>query len=158
MGNEYTQTWLRSFVIIALLICCCFNANAAFYVKKAALVQPAFGPVVSGPAQITPIPHGGRVKPTHFNAPAPDDGYKGILALIFGGSSILMLLVAFIAPSVIGLIVPAFFVGVAGIVFGAMRKKQNKALGRAGLVMGIIGVAAILLFTIAVLIALASFT
>jgi hypothetical protein len=97
-------------------------------------------------------------QPVQLHPEAPvNDGYKGIIAIAAGGTGMMCLIVG-LAVSSVGFIFPAFVLGIGGIVFGALRKKTNKGLGRAGLVLGILDVALVVLFVVAVIIALASFT
>lgn len=88
---------------------------------------------------------------------APHDGYKGIVALASGAAGAALLILALLIPAA-GLVVPAFFLGVGGIVFGAMKKKSHKLMGRAGLVFGALDVVLIVVFVAAVIVALSMFT
>jgi|GEM_PF-6247283 len=97
-------------------------------------------------------------QPVQLYPEAPvNDGYKGIIAIAAGGTGMMCLIVG-LAVSSVGFIFPAFVLGIGGIVFGALHKKTNKGLGRAGLVLGIVDVALVVLFVVALIIALASFT
>lgn len=97
-------------------------------------------------------------RPAQLRPEAPlNDGYKGILAIAAGGTGMMCLIIG-LAVSSVGFLFPAFLLGIGGIVFGALPKKTNKGLGRAGLVLGIADVALVILFVVAVIIALASFT
>ncbi|MCW3121057.1 MAG: hypothetical protein JWQ38_549 [Flavipsychrobacter sp.] len=131
------------------------HAHAAFFVKKEqaiviATIQPAKAEV-HHPDKPSHIFH-------HPDDAAPkDDSYKGIVAAVAGSAGFASLLVALFISSV-WLIFPAFILGAVGIVFGAMRKRTNKGPGLLGLILGIMDVTLVVLFIVAVIIALASFT
>jgi len=160
--KERISGLFRFIIVLVLLLSLAGTGNAAFITTKKATAAHhtrtaqavaeyrSSHPIISlleglFPHNTVPLP-----------ANAPDDSYKGILAIAFSGAGLLMLGVALAAASV-GFIFPAFLFGVAGIVFGSIRKKKNKGLGRAGLIIGIIDVVLVLLFITAVVVALSAF-
>lgn len=156
MATRFILTHVRITILAIVLLFVADNSHAAFFVKKTPAAQTTVA--YSSPAATLHRFAIVRKNPSHnYSAVPGDDSYKGILALVFGSAGLVSLGVA-LAASLPGLLLPAFLFGVAGIVFGAMHKKANRRMGRVGLILGIADVALIMLFLVALIIALASFT
>jgi hypothetical protein len=145
------------FAIISLFVTS--NSQAAFLIKSTTtatqIKEPAkeYMSLMSDP-KLAPLHINGFKNQPNDGSISGDDSYKGIVAAVLGTTGILALLVALVA-SLPGLLLVSFFLGMGAIVFGAMRKKKNRALGRLGLILGITNVTLLILLLVAVVVALA---
>ena len=135
------------------------NTQAAFLIKSATSATPVKEPakeymaLMSDP-KLAPLHINGFKNQPNDGSMSADDSYKGIAAAVLGTTGVLALLVA-LAASLPGLLLVSFFLGIGAIVFGAMRKKKKRALGRLGLILGITNVTLLILLFIALIVALA---
>lgn len=159
MRKKYNSNivFILLFATISLFVTS--NTQAAFLIKSATTATPVKEPakeymaLMSDP-KLAPLHVKGFKSQRNDGAIPADDSYKGIVAAVLGVSGVLALLLALVA-SLPGLLLVSFFLGIGAIVFGALRKKKNKALGRLGLILGITNVALLLLLFIALIAALA---
>lgn len=148
MINTPALRFIQVFLLAIIMIAVMPNpARCGYYIKKSVVLKP-YGN--NGTDSV--LKHQKHFSALHAREEKRSrkkDGYKGILAILFGGSSAFMTLEVLTTASFVSLVVPAFLTGLAAMIFGALKKNKNKRLGHIGLFLGLISAIVISVLVIA---------